>query len=212
MEYMTLFNTISLIHQASSIKHQASSIKHHISLHLNKIPSISLLHLFFLIISKYCQIIISDYYKFFLKEFSMLKNKKINKILSLIGLFVLTSLFSISCSSKQNPTENNSTIFKPSDLVGTWNCTDEGLTSDSFTISSDGKISLTAGGQSLPVALTIQNWEADKNKEVSSYSVKLDLSGTSASQYGTVTFNFKSTSECELTASGMPGGVQHFKK
>ena len=137
----------------------------------------------------------------------MLKNKKNNKILSLIGLFILISLFSISCSSKQNPTN-----FKPADLVGTWNCTDEGLTSDSFTISSDGKITLTAGGQSIPSALTIQNWEADKNKEVGSYSIKLDLSGTSASQYGTVTFNFKSTSECELTASGMPGGVQHFKK
>ncbi|WP_300367654.1 hypothetical protein [Brachyspira sp.] len=137
----------------------------------------------------------------------MFRNKKINKILSLMSLFFLISLISISCKSKQNPTS-----FKPADLVGTWNCTDEGLTSDSFKISSDGKMTLTVGGQSVPGNLTIQNWEADKNKEVGSYSIKLDLSGTQASHFGILTFHFKNTSECELSASGQPGRVQHFKK
>ena len=133
----------------------------------------------------------------------MYKDKKLLKFFSLISLFFLISLISISCQSNQNPSK-----FKPQDLVGTWNCTDEGLTSDSFQLSAEGKITITANGQQIPGSLTIQNWDTDKVKEVGSYSIEWD---TKIPNVGKFTFNFKSTTECDLTSSVMQG-TQHFKK
>ena len=122
----------------------------------------------------------------------MLKNKK---ILSLIGLFILISLFSISCSSKQNPT--NPTKIKPINLVGTWNCTDAQI-GIYFTISDTGSITLSGQTQTIPIS----NWDAVKNTEQDA-PYKLT--------YGTASFSFTSESDCEATTTGDPM-VLHFKK
>ena len=120
----------------------------------------------------------------------MLKNKK---ILSLIGLFILMSLFSISCSSKQDPTK-----IKPIDLVGRWNCTDAGGEAVYFTISDTGYITLSGQTDNIPIL----NWDTVKNTEQDA-PYKLT--------YGESTFSFTSESDCEATTTSNPA-VLHFKK
>ena len=103
------------------------------------------------------------------------------------------SLFSISCSSKQDPTK-----IKPINLVGTWNCTDAGGESIYFTISDTGSITL----YEKPDPLQIPNWDTEKNTEKDA-PYKLT--------YGESTFSFTSESDCEATTTSNPA-VLHFKK
>ena len=116
----------------------------------------------------------------------MLKNKK---ILSLIGLFILISLFSISCSSKQDPTG-----FRMSETVGTWTCSNPQLTGIiTFSISSSGQLFI--GGNST----YIPNWSP--NTEVTSYYVDILFQPTSGSST-VARFTFTSANRCELTVPG----------
>ena len=121
----------------------------------------------------------------------MLINKK---ILSLIGLFILISLFSISCSSKQNPTK-----IKPIDLVGRWNCTDAGGEAAYFTINEAGNMTIFDGQTSRTIP--INNWESEKNVEQNAPFIL---------ESGAVVFSFTSTTEATITYTGV--GTAHFKK
>ena len=116
----------------------------------------------------------------------MLKNKK---ILSLIGLFILISLFSISCSSKQDPTG-----FKMSETVGTWTCSNPQLANIiTFSISSSGQLFIDGNSTYIP------KWSP--NTEVVSYYVNIPFPMPSG---GIIyaTFTFTSANRCELTVPG----------
>ena len=119
------------------------------------------------------------------------------KTFQIFSIAFLLVLASVSCKSKQDPTE-----FKPKDLVGTWKCTDDGLTDDSFTISEGGKIIIYG------ITFDINNWDSDKNNSVSQYKLDFDAKNQ---LYGVLTFTFKSSSECNVTSS-VQSGTQHFKK
>ena len=97
----------------------------------------------------------------------MLKSKN---ILSLISLFILMSLFSISCSSKQNPK-----TFKLSELVGTWETSDPNADFKTFIVSSNGSFSVTFIGTIGSIRLTFKDsssCEASSNGKTINYTKK----------------------------------------
>lgn len=133
---------------------------------------------------------------------------KISKILLLLS--VIMGLMLSSCSNKT--TDPAPKTFKPQDLAGTWKCTDAGLERDSFEFKADGKIKATLSGQIFPREYQITNWEAAKGKEISKYTLTILESAHGVSAVGDLTFEFTSSSECKVSSSKQPGGVQNFKK
>lgn len=112
----------------------------------------------------------------------MLKSKN---ILSLISLFILMSLFSISCSSKQNPK-----TFKLSELVGTWETSDPNADFKTFIVSSNGYVySDEIGARTL-----VLSWNGNDERE--SFSV------TFIGTIGSIRLTFKDSSSCEASSNG----------
>ena len=112
----------------------------------------------------------------------MLKSKN---ILSLISLFILMSLFSISCSSKQNPK-----TFKLSELVGTWETSDPNADFKTFIVSSNGYVySDEIGARTL-----VLSWNGNDERE--SFSV------TFIGTIGSIRLTFKDSSNCEVSGNG----------
>ena len=93
----------------------------------------------------------------------------------------------------------DSNTFKVSSIVGTWNAATAESKVKNFTVTSEGKITMTALGQT--ISLTIDSWNADKDKQVEQY--QKTITGTVMSMPVPFTFTFKSANSCHLAATAM---------
>lgn len=101
-----------------------------------------------------------------------------------------------SGSGSGDGSNGDSNTFKVSSIVGTWNAATAESQVKNFTVTSEGKITMTALGQA--ISLTIDSWNADKDKQVEQY--QKTISGTVMSMPVPFTFTFKSANSCHLSA------------
>lgn len=103
-------------------------------------------------------------------------------------LIISAFLVLASCTVKVDPAK-----FYPMDLTGNWKSSSS---SDSFSLSSLGKISLSSG--SLQANLNITTWSSDSYQ----YDYSYTIAGTFGS-IGYVKFNFTSKTECQVTITSL---------
>ena len=106
---------------------------------------------------------------------------------------------------KKPEDSSSSGTFKVSSIVGTWSAATAESQVKTFTVSTDGKISMTVVGQQ--VTLTIDTWTADKDKEVEQY--QKTISTTVMFMQVPFTFTFKSANSCHLSAEVSMGGQKY---
>ena len=93
----------------------------------------------------------------------------------------------------------DSNTFKVSSIVGTWNAATAESQVKNFTVTSDGKITFTVETSKSQVSLTIDSWNADKDKQVEQY--QKTITGKVLILSIPFTFTFKSANSCHLSAT-----------
>lgn len=131
----------------------------------------------------------------------MINKKRIIKIVLLMGLVSLTSLFSVSCSSLFD----SASKFKPYNLRGSWRNIDN--YNEGFTISSLGELTYYNKDGSSSTHY-IQNWENDKYDEKRYYELVIP----NLPVIGSIIFYFKSETECEISYGADSSKIYYYEK
>ncbi|MEI0477042.1 hypothetical protein [Brachyspira pulli] len=131
----------------------------------------------------------------------MINKKRIIKIVLLMGLVSLTSLFSVSCSSLFD----SASKFKPYNLRGSWRNIDN--YNEKFTISYDGILTFYNKDGSSSTHY-IQNWENDKYDEKRYYELVIPNLPVIVS----IIFYFKSETECEISYGADSSKIYYYEK
>ena len=131
----------------------------------------------------------------------MINKKRIIKIVLLMGLVSLTSLFSVSCSSLFD----SASKFKPYNLRGSWRNIDN--YNEKFTISYDGILTFYNADGSYSRHY-IDNWDYYKYDERSYYELVIH----NIPIVGSIIFYFMSENECEISYGADSSKIYYYEK